>query len=127
VSAWNPSAPPPMTEAKAIMVEHGMSGAESFLVNMIRGRARAFAGGVIGAPFFQVCDELQHFAPPGVKVVPAALMHALKEAEWVDMGRIASREYQTKKHIFCAPELADRMTRSDLRRAIEKAPEGAGS
>ena len=126
VSAWNPSAPPPMTEAKAIMVEHGMSGAESFLVNMIRGRARAFAGGVIGAPFFAVCDELQHFAPPGVKVVPAALMHALKEAGWVDMGRLASREYQTKKHIFCAPDLADKWTRSDLRRAIEKAPEGAG-
>jgi hypothetical protein len=127
VSAWNPSAPPPMTEAKAIMVEHGMSGAESFLVNMIRGRARAFAGGVIGAPFFAVCDELQHFAPPGVKVVPAALMHALKEAGWIDMGRLASREYQTKKHIFCAPDLADKWTRSDLRRAIEKAPEGAGS
>ena len=127
VSAWNPSAPPPMTEAKAIMVEHGMSGAESFLVNMIRGRARAFAGGVIGAPFFAICDELQHFAPPNVKVVPAALMHALKEAGWVDMGRLASREYQTKKHIFCAPDMADRCTRSELRRAIEKAPEGAGS
>jgi hypothetical protein len=127
VSAWNPSAPPPMTEAKMIMVEHGMSGAESFLVNMIRGRARAFAGGVIGAPFFAICDELQHFAPPGVKIVPAALMHALKEAGWVDMGRLASREYQTKKHVFCAPDLADKWTRSDLRRAIEKAPEGAGS
>jgi len=126
VSAWNPSAPPPMTEAKMIMVEHGMSGAESFLVNMIRGRARSFASGVIGAPFFAICDELQHFAPPNVKVVPAALMHALKEAGWVDMGRLASREYQTKKHIFCAPDMADRCTRSELRRAIEKAPEGAG-
>ena len=126
VSAWNPSAPPPMTEAKAIMVEHGMSGAESFLVNMIRSRARAFAGGVIGAPFFAICDELQHFAPPGVKIVPPALMHALKEAGWADMGRLASREYQTKKHVFCAPDLADTLTRSELRRAIEKAPEGAG-
>ncbi|NDH54508.1 MAG: hypothetical protein EBY24_21625, partial [Betaproteobacteria bacterium] len=34
VSAWNPNAAPPMTEAKMIMVEHGMSGAESFLVNL---------------------------------------------------------------------------------------------
>jgi hypothetical protein len=51
-------------------------------------------------------------------------MHALKEAGWIDMGRLASREYQTKKHIFCAPELA-KTNKSDLRRAIEKAPEGA--
>jgi hypothetical protein len=40
------------------------------------------------------------------------------------MGRLASREYQTKKHIFCAPDLAG-SSRSVLRRAIEKAPEGA--
>jgi hypothetical protein len=113
-----------MTEAKAIMVEHGMSGAESFLVNLIKARQRAFSSGVVGAPFFAICDELQLYAPAGIKIVPPALMHALKEAGWADMGRLASREYQTKKHIFCAPELA-KSNKSDLRRAIEKAPEGA--
>jgi hypothetical protein len=113
-----------MTEAKMIMVEHGMSGAESFLVNMIRTRQRAFASGVIGAPFYALCDELQAYAPAAIKIVPPALFHALKEAGWADMGRLASREYQTKKHIFCAPELAA-SSRSDLRRAIEKTPEGA--
>jgi hypothetical protein len=106
------------------MVEHGMSGAESFLVNLIRSRSRAFSAGVVGAPFYALCDELQLYAPQGVRIVPAALLHALKEAGWIDMGRLASREYQTKKHIFCAPELAH-STRSELRRAIEKAPEGA--
>jgi len=124
VSAWNPNAAPPMTEAKAIMVEHGMSGAESFLVNLIKARQRAFSSGVVGAPFYAICDELQLYAPAGIKIVPPALLHALKEAGWVDMGRLASREYQTKKHIFCAPELA-KSNKSDLRRAIEKAPEGA--
>jgi hypothetical protein len=101
-----------------------MSGAESFLVALINSRQRTFASGVIGAPFYAVCDELQLYAPAGLKIVPPALMHALKEAGWVDMGRLASREYQTKKHIFCAPELA-KTNKSDLRRAIEKAPEGA--
>lgn len=124
VSSFNPNATPPMTEAKAIMVEHGMSGAESFLVNLIRSRSRAFSAGVVGAPFYALCDELQLYAPQGVRIVPAALLHALKEAGWHDMGRLASREYQTKKHIFCAPEMAH-STRSELRRAIEKAPEGA--
>jgi hypothetical protein len=118
VSAWNPTAPPPMTEAKAIMVEHGMSTAEAFLVDQMRRRAGEFARGAIASPFHAVCDRLQGLAPAGVKVVQAALLHALKEAGWVDMGRTASRTHSTKKHIFCAPELA-RSTKSELRDMVE--------
>jgi hypothetical protein len=118
VSAWNPNAPPPMTEAKAIMVEHGMSSAESFLVDQMRRRAGDFARGVIGSPFHMICDRLQGSAPQGVKVVQPALLHALKEAGWVDMGRLKSRDYDTKKHIFCAPDMAD-VAKSDLRRLVE--------
>ena len=118
VSAWNPTAPPPMTEAKAIMVEHGMSTAEAFLVDQMRRRAGEFARGAIASPFHAVCDRLQGLAPAGVKIVQAALLHALKEAGWVDMGRTASRTHSTKKHIFCAPELA-RSTKSELRDMVE--------
>jgi hypothetical protein len=118
VSAWNPNAPPPMTEAKAIMVEHGMSSAESFLVDQMRRRAGDFARGVIGSPFHSICDRLQGSAPQGVKVVQPALLHALKEAGWVDMGRLKSRDYDTKKHIFCAPDMVD-VAKSDLRRLVE--------
>jgi hypothetical protein len=46
-------------------------------------------------------------------------MHALKEAGWVDCGRLASRDFSTKKHIFCAPELRE-LPKSDLRRMAEK-------
>jgi len=118
VSAWNPSAPPPMTEAKLIMVEHGMSTAESFLVDQMTRRVGEFSRGVIGAPFHAVCDRLQGLAPAGVKIVQAALLHALKEAGWVDMGRIASRQYGTKKHIFCAPNMVD-TSKSELRALVE--------
>lgn len=118
VSAWNPTAPPPMTEAKAIMVEHGMSTAESFLVDQMRRRSGEFARGAIASPFHAVCDRLQGLAPAGVKVVQAALLHALKEAGWVDMGRMASRTHKTKKHVFCAPELAT-ATKSELRDMVE--------
>ena len=118
VSAWNPSAPPPMTEAKLIMVEHGMSTAESFLVDQMTRRVGEFSRGVIGAPFHAVCDRLQGLAPAGVKIVQAALLHALKEAGWVDMGRIASRQHGTKKHIFCAPNMVD-TSKSDLRALVE--------
>ena len=118
VSDWNPSAPPPMTEAKLIMVEHGMSTAESFLVDQMTRRVGEFSRGVIGAPFHAVCDRLQGLAPAGVKIVQAALLHALKEAGWVDMGRIASRQHGTKKHIFCAPNMVD-TSKSELRALVE--------
>ncbi len=118
VSDWNPSAPPPTTEAKLIMVEHGMSTAESFLVDQMTRRVGEFSKGVIGAPFHAVCDRLQGYAPMGVKIVQAALLHALKEAKWIDCGRIKSRNNDTKKHIFCAPDLA-KATKSELRDMVE--------
>ena len=61
----------------------------------------------------------------GTRVVQQALLHALKEAGWVDMGRLKSREYDIRKHIFCAPELADTATKSELRRMVEEAPPAA--
>jgi len=117
VSGWNPAAPPPMTEAKAIMVEHGMSIAESFLSGQIRGRIGEFAPGVIGSPFHLLCDRLTGMAPSGVKLPQAALLHALKECGWVDCGRVGSAAHQTKKHVFCAPELRT-TSKSELRRII---------
>jgi hypothetical protein len=53
-----------------------------------------------------------------VKVVQGALLHALKEAGWVDCGRIAAQDYPSKKHIFCAPDMV-RMSKSELRRSVE--------
>jgi hypothetical protein len=121
VSKFNPSAPPMWTEFKANLVEHGMSMAESYLVDMLRERKGDFAKGVIGSPFHSLCDRLAGQAPSGVKVPQAALLHALKEAGWVDKGRLKSRDFDTKKHVFCAPELSD-YGKSDLRRMVEENP-----
>tara|TARA_R110000868_G_scaffold225009_1_gene477185 strand:+ start:297 stop:2579 length:2283 start_codon:yes stop_codon:yes gene_type:complete len=121
VSAFNPGAAPPFTEAKAIMVEHGRSTAESYLIEQLRARSGEFARGVIGSPFYTLCDRLAGQAPAGVKVPQAALMHALKEAGWLDMGRIKSRANDTKKHVYCAPDMAD-MSKSDLRQMVEDVP-----
>jgi hypothetical protein len=56
-----------------------------------------------------------------VKIVQPALLHALKEAGWIDMGRIASRDYLSKKHIFVAPDMVA-IPKSDLRRMVELSP-----
>jgi hypothetical protein len=121
VSKFNPSAPPMWTEFKANLVEHGMSMAESYLVEMLRNRTGEFSRGVIGSPFHALCDRLAGSAPSGVKVPQAALLHALKEAGWLDRGRLKSREFDTKKHIFCAPALSE-VSKSELRRLVEENP-----
>jgi hypothetical protein len=123
VSAFNPSAPPPMTEAKAIMTEQGQSMAEAFIVDLIERKQGDFARGVVASPFTLLCDRLQGLAPPGTKIPPAALMHALKACRWVDCGRLASHELPNKKHIFCAPDMLH-LSKSELRRLAE-APTGA--
>lgn len=121
VSAFNPSAAPPMTEAKAIMIDQGRSSGESYLVELIERRLSEFASGVIAGPFHALCDRLQNGVAGQHKIYQGALLHALREAGWVDMGRIHSSEFQTKKHIFCAPELAG-MKRAELRRMVEEVP-----
>ena len=121
VSAFNPGAAPASTEFKMNLVEHGMSIAESYLVDLMRLKMGEFSRGVIGSPFHAVCDRLAGSAPSGVKVPQTALLHAFKEAGWVDCGRLKSRDYDTKKHIFCAPDMADR-PKSELRRMVEDAP-----
>jgi len=118
VSAFNAGAAPPMTEAKAIMVETGMSGAESFLVEMMRARMGEFASGVLGGPWQSTCDRLTGVAPAGMKIPVAALLHAFREAGWVDMGLLKSRAHTTKKHVFCAPDMVNR-SKSELRDACE--------
>jgi hypothetical protein len=118
VDQFNPGAAPPETEAKAIMVEHGRSTAESYLIEQIRNRSGEFAKGAIGSPFYTLCDRLAGAAPAGVKVPQAALMHALKEAGWLDCGRIKSRVNDSKKHVYCAPDMADR-AKSELRDLVE--------
>jgi hypothetical protein len=124
VSAFNPGAAPASTEFKMNLVEHGMSIAESYLVDLMRLKMGEFSRGVIGSPFHAVCDRLAGSAPSGVKVPQTALLHAFKEAGWVDCGRLKSRDYDTKKHIFCAPDMADR-PKSELRRMVEDAPPSA--
>jgi hypothetical protein len=110
-----------MTEAKAIMIDQGRSTAESFLVEQITERKGEFSAGVIAAPFYALCDRLAGMAPAGVKVPQAALLHALREAGWQDMGRIMSREFTTKRQIFAAPDMADK-SKTELRRLVEEIP-----
>ena len=102
------------------MVEHGMSIGESYLVDLIRSGVGEFSRGVVASPFYALCDRLAGAAPAGVKIPQAALLHALKEAGWIDMGRIASGDLPTKKHIFASPDTAKAVSKSEMRRRVEE-------
>ncbi len=118
VRAFNPGATPPITEFKDTLVEQGMSANESYLVDMIRDRRGVFATGVIASPFHAVCDTLSLNAPGTYKVSQGALLHALLECQWVDLGRIASRDFATKKQVYCAPDMVS-LKKSELRAMAE--------
>jgi hypothetical protein len=121
VSSFNAGMTPPMTEAKQVLISLGMSTAESYLVDLMQRREGVFAKGVVGSPFHSICEAITPYVPAGVKVPQAALLHALREAGWVDKGRIQSADYTSKKHVFCAPELTT-YSKAELRRMCEPAP-----
>ena len=126
VSAFNPNAAPPVTEFKLTLIEQGMSANESYLVDLIRDRRGLFALGVIASPFHAVCDTLSLNAPGTYKVSQGALLHALLECQWVDCGRIATRDLQTKKQVYCAPDMLAHK-KSELRAMVEGLTVRAGS
>ena len=88
------------------------------LAEQIRQRLGEFSLGVVGAPFHLLCDRLALSNSSSTKMSQAFLLHAFKEAGWIDCGRIASSDYMTKKHIFCAPDMAV-LKKSELRRMVE--------
>lgn len=122
VSAFNPAATPPMTEFKRNMIEDGMSGVESYLVDTISNRIGEFAKGVIGAPFHSLCDRISLQSPNNAKIYLSALMHALQEAGWVDLGRVHSREHPSPRRIFAAPDIAAIKQKTEIRRLLEDVP-----
>lgn len=118
VSAYNPGAAPPWTESKEALVGAGRSLAESWLVDLIERDKGEFAAGVVGGPWGALCDRLQATAPASTKIFPQALLQALAEAGWVDLGMCHSKNNQTKKHIWIRPGWYG--TKAEARDAIER-------
>ena len=122
VSKFNPAATPKTTEFKEQMISQSLSGAESYLVEMVRNRQGVFSKGIIGGPFHAVCDMLAVSAPPGSKIYQQALLHAFSEAGWVSRGMCASGRNPTRKHIYTIPEMQG--TKSEFRNMIEERGQG---
>jgi hypothetical protein len=50
----------------------------------------------------------------------------MREAGWVDKGRVHSRQHPTKKHLFCCEQLAD-ANGAELRNIAESPGTAAGA
>jgi hypothetical protein len=123
VAAFAPKATPMWTEYKERLIENSRSMAESYIVEQINHPSIEFAAGVVASPLHRICNSLQSGSPNGAKVVPAALIHALKEAGWIDLGMIKSAEFQTKKALWAREDMVRKWNKSELRRMVEQAPE----
>lgn len=120
VSKFNPGAAPPITEAKLAMVDLGLSGGESFIADMVRGRVGPFARGVVGAPWTQVIAALST-GTSSSKVSRETIFVAMRESGWVDKGRLTSREHPAPKHIWACAEMSE-LPPSQLRNMVEGPP-----
>ncbi len=117
VSKFNPKAIPFSTEYKQRLVHTGMSNAEAYVYHLIEKGEAPFNVDVIGGPWHTVLDKLNETVNNATRVVRPALLHALKEAGWVDKGLCYSSDFPSRKHCFVKPDMAD-WTRSDVRRAL---------
>ena len=120
VSKFNPSAAPMETDYKRTMIVGGLSTAEAYILHQIETHAAPFDTGVIGGPWYRHCEALMGIgnAPSGLKIPQPALLHALKEAGWIDMGMCLAPEHPTKRHIYVRPDRRYE-PKAALRRAIE--------
>ena len=126
VSSFAPGGTPPMTEAKAIMLAAGLSAVESALVEMMRQRRGEFALGAVQGPWQALVDRLQAIMPAGTKCSVHALFHALREAGWIDLGRVKTATDGNKVHVYAAQDTLDRAggNRSEIRRMLDAAAAG---
>jgi hypothetical protein len=122
VSAYDPGATPPWTESKEAMLGAGRSLVEGWLVEQIEMRKGEFAAGVAGGPWGGLCDRLQGQAPGGVKIYPQAVLHALSDAGWLDLGMCHSKIHKTKRHVWTAPGWHG--TKAEARDALERPGSG---
>jgi hypothetical protein len=127
LSRFNPAATPKVTDFKLSMIEDGRSMAEEYLIDLLQREIGEFSCGVIGAPFHLLRDRIAGNAPAGVKIPQGALLHALDEAGWRNIGRLASRTHQNKKQIYISPRIAralseNKISKTEIRDMVEGTP-----
>ena len=90
----------------------------AFIKPLIQNKHGAFKYGIIGSPFHKLCENLSRQNPNGQRIRFRDLAQALAESGWIDRGRVSSRDFNTKRHVFIHPE-HDHLTKSQVSRIFE--------
>ena len=105
----------------ALVTEHHRDGSSmkhyGTIVDMVKARLGVFATGIVGSPLGDICRGLcvGRDIPINAKILVSILVYC----DWRDLGLIHSREYSSKRHIFCAPEISSSFSKSEIRRMLE--------
>jgi len=120
VSNFSPGDRPPVTDAKTVMLEGGLSAGEALLAEAMRNRVGVFRAGAIMGPWQPLIDEIQQ-GMEHHKISIQSLYVAAGHAGWLDLGKVKTADIAQKKHILCSPETLERYqsNRSEIRRMLE--------
>lgn len=120
VSNFAPGDRPMVTDAKAVMLEGGLSAGEALLAEAMRNRVGVFRAGAIMGPWQPIVDEIQQ-GMEHHKISIQSLYVAASHAGWLDLGKVKTPEHPTKKHLLSSTETLERYqhNRADLRRMLE--------
>lgn len=120
VSNFAPGDRPMVTDAKAVMLEGGLSAGEALLAEAMRNRVGVFRAGAIMGPWQPIVDEIQQ-GMEHHKISIQSLYVAASHAGWLDLGKVKTSEHPTKKHLLSSTETLERYqhNRADLRRMLE--------
>jgi len=103
LEAFNPAAPPPMTDAKRRLLNVRQESVEETLLADIRARRGVFAEGIIGGPWADIARRLEGIMHRGA--IPINVLTGIMSVSgWINRGLIGSIRNPNKRQIWVAPD-----------------------
>ncbi len=120
LNAFNPAAPPPMTDAKRRLLNVRQESVEETLLADIRARRGVFAEGIIGGPWADIARRLEGIMGRGT--IPIKVLSSIIELSgWVNRGLIGTVRNPNKRTVFTAPDsVYGAMNNAQCRDALEQ-------
>ena len=119
LQAFNPAAPPPMTEAKRRLLNVRQESVEETLLADVRARRGVFADGIIGGPWGDIARKIEPIINRGIIPVNV-LTGVMSLSGWTNRGNIATARNPNRRIIYTAPDsVYGTMNSAQCRDALE--------
>lgn len=119
LGAFNPAAPPPMTEAKRRLLNVRQESVEETLLADVRAKRGVFADGIIGGPWGDIARKIEPIINRGIIPVNV-LTGVMALSGWTNRGHIATARNPNRRTIYTAPDsVYSTMNNAQCRDALE--------